>query len=221
MARTARGMETRERLLDAAEAVFGEQSYFRVTIADLTRAAGVAMGTFYLYFPSKEAIFRELIQQRAHELRMHTRLATEHAADRVAAERRAFATFFNYIAHHRNLYRIVRQAEFVDLDLFRDYYRQFAAGYTTGLQVAMESGQIATLDPEVLAYCLMGVGDFVGMRWVVWHDGAIPPATFDDVMRFIEHGLRGSPTTTQEGVTKPSDSSASHAMPASTTNVQG
>lgn len=196
---TARGQETRARVLDAAEKVFGEQSYFRVSIADITREAGVGQGTFYLYFPSKEAAFRELVQQRAHELRAATYLATEGAAHRLEAERAGFAAFFTFIHQHPQLYRIVRQAEFVDVDLFRAYYRTFAEGYTAALRAAMERGEIARMDPEVLAYCLMGVGDFMGMRWVLWSGESIDSSVFEDVMQFMQYGLTGPDSREAEG----------------------
>ena len=117
---TARGQETRTRLLTAAERIFGEKSYFQVTIADITREAGVGLGTFYLYFPSKEAAFREVVQCRAHELRMATRLASEGARNRLEAERASFAAFFEGISKHAPLYRIVRQAEFLEGRCGRD-----------------------------------------------------------------------------------------------------
>lgn len=195
---TARGQETRARLLAAAEKVFGEKSYFRVSIADITREAGVGQGTFYLYFPSKEDVFRELVQQRAHELRTTTRLATEGAGNRVDAERAGFRAFFSFIADHRALYRIVRQAEFVDSALFEEYYRTFAEGYCGALEAAMDRGEIGRMDPEVMAYCLMGIGDFIGMRWVVWGDTPIVPEALDDTMRFIQYGLTG-PMAQKEG----------------------
>jgi AcrR family transcriptional regulator len=188
---TARGQETRARLLAAAEKVFGEKSYFQVSIADITREAGTGNGTFYLYFPSKEAAFRELVQQRGHELRMVTRMAAEKAVDRVEAERAGFAAFFDFIGQHRQLYRVVRQAEFVDQELFLEYYRLFADGYCQALGSAMERGEIARLDSEVLAYCLMGVGDFIGMRWVVWSSDSIPNEVFEASMQFIRYGLMG------------------------------
>jgi AcrR family transcriptional regulator len=188
---TARGQETRARLLAAAEKVFGERSYFQVSIADITREAGTGNGTFYLYFPSKEDAFRKLVHQRAHELRMVTRMATDKAADRVEAERAGFAAFFAFIDQHRHLYRVVRQAEFVDQELFREYYRLFADGYCQVLREAMDRGEIAEVDPEVLAYCLMGVGDFIGMRWVVWSPESIPAEVFEAAMQFIRYGLTG------------------------------
>lgn len=186
---TARGQETRARLLAAAEKVFGEKSFFQVSIADIVREAGVGNGTFYLYFPSKEAVFQELVRERGHQMRQVTRLASLNAADRVQAERAGYAAFFDFINQHRALYRIVRQAEFVDPKLFRDFYRQMADGYCSLLQAAMDRGEISHFDSEVLAYCLMGVGDFIGMRWVVWSDESIPLGVFEEVMRFIQFGV--------------------------------
>lgn len=196
---TARGQETRARLLAAAEKVFGEKNYFRVSIADITREAGTGSGTFYLYFPSKEAAFRELVQQRGHELRMVTHMATVGAPDRVEAERRGFESFFDFIHEHPTLYRVVRQAEFVDEEIFHEYYEVFAEGYRSALQTAMDRGEIEPLDPEVVAYCLMGIGDFIGMRWVLWHEGGIPRDVFEQAMKFIQRGLQGKAPSSDEG----------------------
>ena len=57
-----RGLDTRRRLLDAAERVFGDLGYHDASIVKLAEAAGVAAGTFYLYFDSKKAIFDELVR---------------------------------------------------------------------------------------------------------------------------------------------------------------
>ncbi|MED5603536.1 MAG: TetR/AcrR family transcriptional regulator, partial [Pseudomonadota bacterium] len=56
--KTARGARTRARILKAAEHTFGTLGYHRAGISDITRAAGVAQGTFYTYFAGKEEILR-------------------------------------------------------------------------------------------------------------------------------------------------------------------
>lgn len=187
---TARGQETRARLLAAAEKVFGEKSYYRVSIADITREAGTGSGTFYIYFRSKEAAFRELVRERGHELRKVTRLASQGAPNRIEAERRAFAGFFEFISEHSNLYRVVRQSEFVDETLLREFYQAMAEGYSAALSSSMDAGEIRRMDPEVLAYCLMGIGDFIGMRWVVWPGEAMPQDVFEEVMEFMTRALQ-------------------------------
>ena len=74
---TARGQRTRGKVLAAAEAVFGEMGYERASIVEITRAAGVAQGTFYVYFPSKKAVFVELVWELNRKLRKSLRMATD------------------------------------------------------------------------------------------------------------------------------------------------
>ena len=189
---TARGQRTRQKLLDAAEAVFGELGYERASIVEITRTAGVAQGTFYVYFPSKKAVFVELVWELNRKLRRSLRTATDAlvGADRFEVERVGALTFLEFVQRHQSLYKIVRQAEFVDEALFREYYRELSAGWRRGLQAAMDEGQIRRFDPEALVYMLMGVLDFVGMRWVLWEGTAPSPAVVDDMLRFIQDGLR-------------------------------
>jgi len=188
----ARGQRTRQRLLDAAENAFGERGYFETSIGDITRRARVALGTFYVYFPSKRAIFAELVRERSRDLRLTIRQAVAGIADRREVERVGFETFFKFIRRHRAMYRIVRQAEFVDPRLFRWYYQRIAEGYAPGLREAMQRGQIRTLDPEVLTYCLMGIADFLGMRWVLWEKNGLRPAVINTMMDFMLRGIDGA-----------------------------
>lgn len=192
----ARGRRTRQLLLDAAEAAFGTRGYFETSVTDITRRAGVAQGTFYVYFPSKRALFTELVRERSRDVRRAIRESIRGTADRREAERLGFEAFFRYIGRHRHMYRIVRQAEFVDPGLFRWYYRRFADGYVRGLREGMRRGEVRSLNPEVLAYCLMGMGDFLGMRWVLWEKDGPRPAVVNTMMDFMLRGLdAGSPST--------------------------
>lgn len=186
---TPRGQQTRQKLLEAAEAVFGEKGYERASIVEITRRAGVAQGTFYVYFSDKKAAFVELVRELSHRLRREIAERVAGLSDRLEIERVGFRTFFTFAHKHRNLYKIVRQAEFVDEEVFRWYYRRLAEGYARGLAQAMEKEQIRRLDPECLAYCLMGIGDFLGMRWVLWDGESPPDEVFEDMMAFIRHGI--------------------------------
>jgi len=187
-----RGKRTRRHLLAAAEAAFGTRGYFETSIIDITRRARVAQGTFYVYFPSKRSIFTELVQERSRDLRAAIQLAVKEQPERRRVEQLGFEAFFKFIRRHPAMYRIVRQAEFVDPQLFRWYYRRFADGYIRGLKGAMAAGQIRRLDPEVLAYCLMGVADFLGMRWVLWEKNGMRAAVQQTMMDFMLHGVDAS-----------------------------
>ena len=65
---TARGLRTRAALVAAAKHVFEEIPFPDSRITDITARAGVASGTFYTYFDSKEEIFREVAAQVLHEM---------------------------------------------------------------------------------------------------------------------------------------------------------
>jgi len=186
---TARGRRTRRALLDAAEAEFGAVGFDRASIVSITGRAGVAQGTFYTYFPSKEAVFAELVRELSRRVREHIAEAIAGLEDRADVEREGFRAFLEVIADHRDMYRIVRNAEFVDEALYRWYYDSFARGYVRGLSDARDRGQVDLPHPEAVAWCLMGIADFLGMRWVLWGDGPVPDEVFDAVMTFVRRGL--------------------------------
>jgi len=183
--RTARGEATRQRLIEAAETLFGRQGYHATSVADITRDAGVAQGTFYLYFDGKDGVFRELVKHLSHELRAAIRKDTEGLPTRLEVEEAGLRAFLRFAARHRDLYRIIFESQFIDPDLFRWYYERLAQGYARGLEVAMEKGEVRRLDAETLAYCLMGASHFLGMRWVVWEGKEPTPEALQTLMEVL------------------------------------
>lgn len=190
---TPRGQKTRQKLLRAAEVIFGEKGYERASIADITRKSGVALGTFYVYFPDKQSIFVEVVDELGERLRRLIAESVTGLSHRIEVEREGLRAFFEFAREHPNLYRVVRQAEFVDEACYRRYYDRFAKGYVRGLTQAMDAGQIRRMDPEALAYCLMGIGDFLGMRWVIWEEDPGLERVLDAAMDLIQHGLDPRP----------------------------
>lgn len=186
----AKGEATRQRLLAAAEEVFSASGYHAASIADITRAAGVAQGTFYLYFDSKLAVFQAVVRGISHQLRRATTEAISGVSDRREAERRGIEAFFRFLKERPNIYRVLREAEFVDPDLFRWYYSHMAEGYERRLAEAQGLGQIRQTDPEVLAWCLMGLSHMLGLRYVLWDGGkADLDQVLERAMDFLNHGI--------------------------------
>ncbi|OUN00318.1 MAG: hypothetical protein BAA04_11085, partial [Firmicutes bacterium ZCTH02-B6] len=162
------GERTRRRLLWAAEQCFGEMGYFGAQIADITRLAGVAQGTFYVHFPGKVDILRELVRDINRRLRRRVRMAIAAAGDRRHAEVLGLAAFLQWLHGRGGIYRIVREAEFVDEEVARWYYTRLAQGYVPALAAAAEAGTVRPIAPEPLAYALLGLGHISGLRWVLW-----------------------------------------------------
>ena len=203
--RTARGEKTRRRLLEAAEHVFAEHGYTEASVSRITDRAGVGQGTFYLYFDSKLELFEELVEDLNHRVRQAMSEGAAGATTRLEAERAGFAAFFRFTAEHPALYRIVREAEFVSPEALRLHYTRIVEGYIDGLRAAQLEGDIGEIDPTVAAWALMGIGEMIGMRWVLWGDGAngagdaadplasgtsaVPDHVLDEMMRFIGGAL--------------------------------
>jgi AcrR family transcriptional regulator len=189
-ARTERGARTRTRLLEAAEQVFTELGYHDASIVKIADAAGVAPGTFYLYFAGKLDIFDELVEDLNRRVRHAMADAASRGETRTEAERLGFQAFFRFTADHPGLYRVIRQAEFVSPRALRLHYERIVAGYVRGLRKAMARGEIAAGDPEVLAWALMGVGEMIGLRWILWGDtDEIPTDVFEETIRFVQRAL--------------------------------
>jgi AcrR family transcriptional regulator len=194
--RTERGNRTRARILAAAEQVFSAYGYHDASIVKITEAAGVAQGTFYLYFGGKKQVFDELVEDLNRRVRRAMSEASAQGTDRIGSERLGFRAFFRFTAEHPALYRIIRQAEFVSPEALRLHYTRIVEGYVTGLDKAKSNGEIAELDTSVAAWALMGIGELVGMRWVLWDESTeeMPEHVFDEVMALIRRALGARPT---------------------------
>lgn len=188
-----KGVETRQRLLDAAEQVFAELGYHDASIVKLTEAAGVGQGTFYLYFASKKEIFDELVRDLNRRVRHAMKEASSKGTTRLESELLGFGAYFQFTVDHPGLYGIIRQAEFVSPEMLRYHYDTMCEGYAEGLRDAMERGETAKLDPEVTAWALMAAGEMIGMRWILWGDGKKLPANVEQELARIVRGVLGTP----------------------------
>ena len=187
---SSRGAATRQRLLEAAERIFAEVGYHDASIVKITEAAGVAQGTFYLYFEGKRQIFDELVLDLNHRVRQAMTEAAAAGSTRAEKELLGFGAFFRFTAEHPALYRLIRQAEFVSPEMLHEHYRRLTSGYVAGLQQAMTDGEIADGDPEVLAWALMGIGELVGMRWILWNGrDELPSDVLDELGRIITRAI--------------------------------
>ncbi|MGV8896039.1 MAG: TetR/AcrR family transcriptional regulator [Rhodoglobus sp.] len=213
---TARGTRTRAKLIEAAETIFARYGYTDASVVRITEAAGVGQGTFYLYFSSKLEIFEELVEDLNRRVRRAMSEASGAASNRIESERAGFRAFFEFTAEHPALYRVVREAEFVSPKSLRLHYSRIVDGYIEGLTEARLLGEIGDIDPTVAAWALMGIGEMIGMRWVLWGDSPaagddsdplasgtsrVPDEVLDQMITFIRRAL-AVPEPRVEGVEK-------------------
>lgn len=187
--RTDRGRKTRRAILDAARSEFGERGFHDASISGITRRAGVALGSFYTYFDSKDALFRALVRDMSDQVRDHVAPVLQSAPDQVAAEQAGLKAFIDFVRGHKEIYRIIDEAEFVDPDSFRAHYSTTAERIAQRLEAAAARGEVRGDHSEVHAWAIMGMNVFLGLRYGVWGEELSADTVARAVARLLRSGL--------------------------------
>ena len=166
--RTERGRRTLRKLLDAAATEFADKGFHEASISGITRSAGVALGTFYTYYDSKDAIFRALVSDMSAGVGRAAREALDPGMGALEVERVALRAFLTFAAEHKEIYRIIDEAEFVDPESYRTHYETIGARIEERLQRGGESGEFIRGLGAPEAWALMGMNVFLGLRYVIW-----------------------------------------------------
>ena len=205
MPQTPKGMETLNNILSAAAQLIYEKGYYGANIADITSLAGVATGTFYVYFSSKISLYRYLLLQFGHQIRKEMSQKTATCQTRRDAEREGLRAWLEYVRRHPYVYNIIWESLYVDRNLFKEYYETFSRAYSAGLKLAQDNGEVRDIDLSVLSYMLMGISNFVGLKYcLLSDDDADLDAVVEQAMRVLEGGMfTGEPPVRKERVSKP------------------
>lgn len=187
--RTARGRRTLRAILDAAAIEFGEKGFHDGSISGITRRAGVALGSFYTYFDSKDAVFRALVRDMSDQVRDHVAPAIREAADQIAAERAGLLQFLHFVRDHKEIYRIIDESEFVDPTSFHAHYATTADRIAKRLAAAGDRGEVQPGLSEVHAWAIMGMNVFLGLRYGVWSKDEAPEHVADVVAEMLARGI--------------------------------
>lgn len=169
--RTERGRRTLRKLLDASAIEFGEKGFHDASVSSITRRAGVALGSFYTYFDSKDALFRALVADMSDNVRTSARAALSKNMSAFEIEQAALAAFLDFAREHKEIYRIIDEAEFVDPASYRDHYETIAERIGARLEAGSASGEFRDGLGELEAWAVMGMNVFVGLRAIVWGEG--------------------------------------------------
>lgn len=168
--RTERGRRTLRKLLDASAIEFGEKGFHEASVSSITRRAGVALGSFYTYFNSKDALFRALVQDMSVNVMSSARSALSEDMGALEIEQAALAAFLSFARDHKEIYRIIDEAEFVDPASYRRHYETIAERIEARLQAGVQSGEFREGLGELEAWAMMGMNVFIGLRYAIWAD---------------------------------------------------
>ncbi len=151
--------DTRTKLILAGTKLIAEHSFYKVNIYEITRAAGYAVGTFYIYFSSKEEFFREVVLFFGVQLRKYISIYLSRDLGRMEAELQGMIIFLKYFETHIQNYQIVREAEFIIRPTAREYYNKFESGYLKNLT------ELRVEDKVIASNFLIGIAHFLGIEF--------------------------------------------------------
>jgi len=175
-------------LLEGARQVIAIKGYHKTKIADIARAAHVGVGTFYLYFPTKQAIFLELVEDTMRRLQPELDSVRDRANDPTALRRESSATFLRFAQDNRELFRIVfgHGADFHEV--VRKAQCMFVRNVIENLQAGIRAGLFRPHQPEIVAHAIIGLSAQVVTWWLENEDAPIEEVS-NTVMDFVLHGI--------------------------------
>jgi AcrR family transcriptional regulator len=177
------------RLLDAAAAEFGERGFHEASVSGITRRAGTALGSFYTYFDSKDAIFSALVKDMSASVARAAAAEVSPGSTGLQREREALTGFLAFAREHKELYRIIDEAEFADPESYRAHYLGTAARIASRLDDSVAAGTMTPGDSEVRAWAIMGMNVFLGLRFGIWGEERSVKEVAAEAERLLRDGL--------------------------------
>jgi AcrR family transcriptional regulator len=158
-ARERSRLETRRRLIEAGTELFARRGFARTRAADISRQAGVAVGTLYLHFTDKEELLREILFHGFEEIHAVVRRIAETERQTVPESVRAHAeAVVGYAAEHPALFQILFSTEVASTAVGAELLGVLTAHQEERLREGMAGGYFrADLDPAVAAHVVIGM----------------------------------------------------------------
>ena len=187
--KTNLGLVKMHTLVEVAERLFTQSSFFEVSVSDICKEAHTAVGTFYIYFETKTDIYRYLVEDYKRRIKRSLSQSIAGCTTRYERERAGIKSFVRFSVENPNVYHIVWGSLAVEKQLFEDYYMSFADSYARALRGDQE--ELVSEDVMSLAYMLMGIASFLGLRGMFeqMNDEQIDAMVDGSIMAILEKGL--------------------------------
>lgn len=162
--RQERAENLRRKILAAAAKVVGEYGYADASIGRITDEAGIAQGTFYLYFESRQAIFDVLLPHVGAELLVYIGSKVRGAKNFLDVEERGFRAFFEYLRLNPGFFRVLNEAEVAAPVAHAEHLNLVMGRYVRSLKRSVDSGEIKNFgesELETLAYIFQSARSYL------------------------------------------------------------
>jgi len=181
---TARGVRSRTALLEAARRLFQSRGYANTKIADITREAGKALGSFYTYFANKEEVLEQLAQDFKAEVDLRLTKLDTSGGDPYDLVRELSAVYWVSCKNHAPELAAIFQASMID-EQFAIRWRGIRADarekIAAHIRMLDEAGLVKNPEPEATASALGSMMDYFCYVWLIEGGEMDQPSISDDV----------------------------------------
>jgi len=163
--REATKAANRAAILAAARVVFADIGFGAASVRDIIRRTDLATGTFYNYFPDKESVLREILDETTIEIRVRVRAARQDAASVEDFVRNGFRAYFDYLAGDREMLELMSR----NAGTIRAMFDEPAVGagveeLRLDLERGVDDGILVEHDSELMAAAMVGAAVEVAIR---------------------------------------------------------
>lgn len=182
----------RAELLKIAREVLAEKGFEATTISEIVTRAGIAQGTFYLYFPSKISLIVTLAEEL--QVSIEQALRASYAESKSLGEMidRSVESAFHIMGQYRDILALIHsgirwlEAEEAHSHIFAPYHALIAET----IRRAQDMGAISsTINPDVTAVFIVGSIYYAADQCYVYHSSVLPEVYITEAARFIRQGL--------------------------------
>jgi AcrR family transcriptional regulator len=157
----------KQHLLETAEQLFTEHGYQAVSIRDIAQASGVTNAALYYHFPSKEALFDEVLEYHAEKLAQRMEQASAQASDTRGKLRAILAEYAIQVSERRSpMFSLRRKPDKANREQVKQEHRKMVrrllAPLENAIQTATEQGELRALSEDYSPASLL-IGLFHGM----------------------------------------------------------
>jgi TetR/AcrR family fatty acid metabolism transcriptional regulator len=187
-----------QQIIEAAVRIFARNGYYNSRVSDIAKEAGIASGTIYLYFKTKDEILVTLFREKMAEFVATVRKAIAAEPDAVAKLRGLIALHFKLLEDHAEMAEVVQVELRQGQKFFRGASANEVSGYFDLISSVLEEGMAAglfrnDLPVKTVRKVLFGAMDQMATSWVLGKRGYKLSETADAVADIFLKGLAAKP----------------------------
>lgn len=194
MAKHLRKEERRQQLTEAALKAFGKRGYPKTQISHIIAEAGVARGTFYLYFEGKREIFDAIVTEISEKVLTQMRPIKKEKLSEIPEQIIGNIQRVTELLLNNPLYVKIFFSDAVGLDdefddRLRKFYQNILENIRRGLKQGQEMGLVRAGDVQILSLCLLGILKEVFYQFVLGTELLAPEKIVEEIYRTVLHAV--------------------------------